>query len=214
MKIYEGEHHRRGFLEEAPGRPIPYGGSEVRALRLRKALPRLEMPCVRAATSSSIGVRLLCVPQPVRRKILALAFDLPDEEGLLAETRRDEKFMKSFLNPSWDGWNVVETPPADSDPPMVAGALDAAVAAALGGASGITGVAKEMSSLAEAPEPYVFSVFDQDFGFFDMSFHTRSSGPRAGNCNGGRSTTIRGPVFPEPRGRPKIRDSSTSTRGP
>jgi len=42
----------------------------------------------------------------------------------------------------------------------------------------------------------------------------RSSGPRAGNCNGGRSTTIRGPVFPELRGRPKIRASSTSTRGP
>ena len=91
MKIYEGEHHRRGFLQREDG---------DRALRLRKALPRLEMPCVRAATSSSIGVRLLRVPQPVRRKILALAFDLPDEEGLLAETRRDEKFMKSFLNPS------------------------------------------------------------------------------------------------------------------
>ena len=52
MKIYEGEHHRRGFLE--PG--VDDGG--VRALRLRKALPRLEMPCVRAAMSSSIGVRL------------------------------------------------------------------------------------------------------------------------------------------------------------
>ena len=57
MKIYEGEHHRRGFLE--PG--VDDGG--VRALRLRKALPRLEMPCVRAAMSSSIGVRLLRVPQ-------------------------------------------------------------------------------------------------------------------------------------------------------
>ena len=204
MKIYEGEHHRRGFLEASGD------GDGIRALRLRKALPRLEMPCVRAATSS-IGVRLdrLRVPRPIRRKIFALAFDLPDEEERLAETQRDEKFMEGFPK----GWNV-ETPPADSDPPMVAGALDAAVAAALGGASGLTGVAKEMSSLAEAPEPYVFSVFDQDFGFFDMSFHTRSSGPRAGNCNGGRSTTIRGPVFPEPRGRPKIRASSTSTRGP
>ena len=35
--------------------------------------------------SSSIGVRLLRVPQPVRRKILALAFDLPDEEERLAD---------------------------------------------------------------------------------------------------------------------------------
>ena len=137
MKIYEGEHHRRGFLE--PG--VDDGG--VRALRLRKVLPRLEMPCVRAAMSSSIGARLLRVPQPLRRKIFALAFDLPDEEERLAEARRDEKFMEGYPK----GWNVVETPPVDSDPPMVAGALDAAVAAALGGAHGLTGVAKEMSSL-------------------------------------------------------------------
>ena len=117
MKIYEGEHHRRGFLE--PG--VDDGG--VRALRLRKALPRLEMPGVRAAMSSSIGVRLLRVPQPVRRKILALAFDLPDEEERLAETRRDEKFLECL-----ERWvkagdvpprRLVETPPADSDPPMV-----------------------------------------------------------------------------------------------
>ena len=79
MKIYEGEHHRRGFLRHESG---------DRALRLRKALPRLEMPCVRAATSS-IGVRLdrLRVPRPIRRKIFALAFDLPDEEERLAEAR-------------------------------------------------------------------------------------------------------------------------------
>ena len=121
MKIYEGEHHRRGFLE--PG--TDDGG--VRSLRLRKVLPRLEMPCVRAAMSSSIGVRLLGVPQPVRRKILALAFDLPDEEERLAEKRRDEKFLECL-----ERWvkagdvpprRLVETPPADSDPPMVAGAL-------------------------------------------------------------------------------------------
>ena len=167
MKIYEGEHHRRGFLQHEHG---------DRALRLRKALPRLEMPCVRAAMSSSIGVRLLRVPQPVRRKILALAFDLPDEEERLAETRRDEKFLECL-----ERWvkagdvpprRLVETPPADSDPPMVAGALDAAVAAALGGAPGLTGVAKEMSSLAEAPEPYVFSVFMHDIGMVDKGFHT------------------------------------------
>ena len=68
MKIYEGEHHRRGFLEASGD------GDGIRALRLRKALPRLEMPCVRAATSS-IGVRLdrLRVPRPIRRKIFALA---------------------------------------------------------------------------------------------------------------------------------------------
>ena len=62
MKIYEGEHHRRGFLE--PG----VDDSGVRALRLRKALPRLEMPCVRAA-ASSIGVRLdrLRVPLDAKR---------------------------------------------------------------------------------------------------------------------------------------------------
>ena len=91
MKIYEGEHHRRGFLEP----DVDDGG--VRALRLRKALPRLEMPCVRAATSS-IGVRLdrLRVPRPLRRKIFALAFDLPDEEERLAEKRRDEKFLECF----------------------------------------------------------------------------------------------------------------------
>ena len=151
MKIYEGEHHRRGFLE--PG----VDDSGVRALRLRKALPRLEMPCVRAAMSSSIGVRLLGAPQPVRRKILALAFDLPDEEERLAEKRRDEKFLECL-----ERWvkagdvpprPLVETPPAGSDPPMIAGALDAAVAEALGAAPGLTGVAKEMGSLAESPEP-------------------------------------------------------------
>jgi len=55
---------------------------------------------------------------------------------------------------------------------MIAGALDAAVAEALGAAPGLTGVAKEMSSLAESPEPYVFSVFMHDFGMCDEGFHT------------------------------------------
>ena len=116
MKIYEGEHHRRSIVSYPPD------CHAARALKLRKSLPRLEMPCVRAATSS-IGVRLdrLRVPRPIRRKIFALAFDLPDEEERLAETQRDEKFMEGFPKE----WNV-ETPPADSDPPMVAGALEGA----------------------------------------------------------------------------------------
>ena len=90
MKIYEGEHHRRSIVSYPPD------CHAARALKLRKSLPRLEMPCVRAATSS-IGVRLdrLRVPRPIRRKIFALAFDLPDEEERLAEKRRDELTIKS-----------------------------------------------------------------------------------------------------------------------
>ena len=67
MKIYEGEHHRRGFLEASGD------GDGIRALRLRKALPRLEMPCVRAATSS-IGVRLDRLRE---REVLARPVILP-----------------------------------------------------------------------------------------------------------------------------------------
>jgi len=92
MKIYEGEHHRRSIVSYPPD------CHAARALKLRKSLPRLEMPCVRAATSS-IGVRLdrLRVPRPIRRKIFALAFDLPDEEERLAEKRRDEELLRSSV---------------------------------------------------------------------------------------------------------------------
>lgn len=102
------------------------------------------------------------VPRAVRRKIFTLAFALPDEEERAAEAQRDAKFMEDY------SWTTVDRAPAESDPPMIAGALDAAVEAALGGEPGLTKVATEMSSLADSPEPYVFTCFDQDFGSFDI----------------------------------------------
>ena len=68
----------------------------ARCLRLRKTLPCLEMPCVRAATAT-IGLLLYRarVPREIRRKICALAFDLPDEEERAAEARRDAEFMQN-----------------------------------------------------------------------------------------------------------------------
>ena len=74
---------------ESNARSVLGDAHAARCLRLRQTLPRLEMPCVRAATAT-IGVLLdrARVPMEIRRTIYAMAFALPTDDERRAEASR------------------------------------------------------------------------------------------------------------------------------
>jgi len=163
------EDNARSLLDD--GHDDVHAAHAARCLRLRQTLPRLEMPCVRAATAT-IGVllgRAGVTEVAIRRLIYSMAFAVPTDEERRAEAARDAKFVEDYGGTK----NIATAAPTGPNPPMRDEALAAAVAEALAGPPGFTAVAANahLVSLADAPEAYDLIIFS-DEGYTSVDFNT------------------------------------------
>ena len=142
----------RDLYEEQP-RSILGDVHARRCLRLRRALPRLEMPCARA--TAEVGVLLMRkgVPRDVVRDVYALARGLRDPKDPAVVAASDDAFLAAGpLRESAEGFDG-----PFPNPPLIPGALKKALREALSGRAGLTDVGRSLTLLAEAPEAYHLS---------------------------------------------------------